>query len=783
MKRFLLSALLAIGIMLSSALTPSLALAKETKAGTGPNSGSSLPKTIKLKDTEESDVRSYYSSLAGRNLSGNGLLMALRPILQDFTYYSYNSAWAMYEITDREWSLSPANEITQGTYNPSTKTITNYSYGSNADYGTDNPYVHALYRNRDENGVTIADGRIRAWGDHTQAGGINREHVWCQSRGFKASSGASGPAGTDIHHLIAGDGYVNGQPHNNNPYGFVKTIKTDSASSYAYCAGNYAGTPVNASANDECNMVFEPQDCDKGDIARACFYMVACYNNLSGTETITQFNPDLTLCDYATDNTDSVISSEVGHAVGMGILRDLLVWHRLDPVDDYEIHRNNLIYENYQHNRNPFVDYPDWVEAIWGTADMNPTTHSVTYDPTTIGYADPAKDDVRTVGEAPIVSLTLQNQKTAFEVGEDFSFGGKVYAIDGDSHQTDVTAHCRFSGYDTSTSGIQTVTVTYVGGLTATYQIQVGSSSSEISSSSSSSKESAPASDYSFVKAASELRDGDQVVLAGYKSADKTYYALSSTQNANNRGTVALSSCDGTHIDNLDSGACVLTLSKVGDTGYWSLYDPVNKGYLYAAHSSSNYLKTRNPLTSDGYWQIQRNGDNWSLLAQGSYTHNDLRYNASSAIFSCYGSTTTQAAPLLFKSYPYEADRYGEAFLNTYTAGCDALGLSSTLDDWTDASTAFAALSSGAQNLLSSLESNGGTEPRFLCLARYDYIVSKYGTAAYADFMGRKPAFVGLAKNEVVSSSLPFEWAWVAVIAILSLGTITALIQTKRKKA
>ena len=50
----------------------------------------------------------------------------------------------------------------------------------------------------------------------------------------------------------------------------------------------------------------------------------------------------------------------------MGIMSDLLEWNRIDPVDEYEIHRNNLIYNNYQHNRNPFIDFPDWAEYIWG---------------------------------------------------------------------------------------------------------------------------------------------------------------------------------------------------------------------------------------------------------------------------------------------------------------------------------------------------------------------------------------------------------------------------------
>ena len=326
---------------------------------------------LDLNDTSDADIRSYYApleTLPTTQRTGTNLLKNLKCILQDFTYHTYDNAWKIYEITDREWALSPAEEMTQGTYNASTGKVTNYQFGSsNSKPGADNPYVRTLYRNRDENGVTVESGRIREWGDHTQTGGTNREHVWCQSRGFKGEK-VTGPAGTDIHHLMSGDGYVNGKPHNNNPYGYVdrSKITMDAESVYSYCAGNYAGGPLHPHEGDESTVVFEPQDSDKGDIARACFYMAACYNNFAGeTGVITDFNPNLLLVDYATSSGNAINSSDTEPAT-MGILSDLLEWHRLDPVDEYEIHRNNLIYTNFQHNRNPFIDFPEWVDLIWG---------------------------------------------------------------------------------------------------------------------------------------------------------------------------------------------------------------------------------------------------------------------------------------------------------------------------------------------------------------------------------------------------------------------------------
>jgi endonuclease I len=79
----------------------------------------------------------------------------------------------------------------------------------------------------------------------------------------------------------------------------------------------------------------------KGDVARSVFYLAVRYN---GLEIVNGF-PDIT-----------------GQ---LGDLLTLLNWHRNDPPDDYEMNRNNIIFD-WQKNRNPFIDHPALVEYIWG---------------------------------------------------------------------------------------------------------------------------------------------------------------------------------------------------------------------------------------------------------------------------------------------------------------------------------------------------------------------------------------------------------------------------------
>ncbi len=80
----------------------------------------------------------------------------------------------------------------------------------------------------------------------------------------------------------------------------------------------------------------------RGDVARSVLYMEIRYNGLE------------------------VVNGFPNTTGQLGDLATLLDWHRNDPPDDFEMNRNNIVY-NWQFNRNPFIDYPLLVEYIWGT--------------------------------------------------------------------------------------------------------------------------------------------------------------------------------------------------------------------------------------------------------------------------------------------------------------------------------------------------------------------------------------------------------------------------------
>lgn len=170
----------------------------------------------------------------------------------------------------------------------------------------------------------------------------NREHSFPGSWFNDAS-----PMNTDLFHIYPTDGYVNGQ-RGNYPYGNVESASwvSENGSKKGNCAhADYSGT------------VFEPIDEYKGDFARSYFYMLTRY--------------------YGDVNAwSSPMLDNEGFADWA--LETLLDWHKQDPVSAKETERNKAVY-NYQGNRNPFIDNPEYVQSIWSSERPEPSNHAADF--------------------------------------------------------------------------------------------------------------------------------------------------------------------------------------------------------------------------------------------------------------------------------------------------------------------------------------------------------------------------------------------------------------------
>ena len=145
---------------------------------------------------------------------------------------------------------------------------------------------------------------------------------------------------------------------------------------------------------------------------------------------------------------------------------------------------------------------------------------------------------------------------------------------------------------------------------------------------------------YQLVTDVNDLQVGDYVIIAA-KSAN---YALSTDQKTNNRGQCAITKTGDYAI--VGDDVQYLTLEEGAVDGTFAFY--TGSGYLYAASSDSNYLKTQTKNDANGSWTITISNGTASVVANGSNSRKVMQYNGTSALFACY-STASQGAVALYK--------------------------------------------------------------------------------------------------------------------------------------
>lgn len=149
------------------------------------------------------------------------------------------------------------------------------------------------------------------------------------------------PAYIDLFHMYPSEAKAN-QAKSNWPLGEVESAVFDNGRVKVGKA-----IPAHRTSADK---VFEPSDEYKGDFARTYMYMVTCYGDYNWNSSYmwmlsSETSQYLSLSKYAVDL--------------------LLEWHKLDPVSQKELDRNEVVY-SIQGNRNPFIDHPEFADYIWG---------------------------------------------------------------------------------------------------------------------------------------------------------------------------------------------------------------------------------------------------------------------------------------------------------------------------------------------------------------------------------------------------------------------------------
>jgi len=199
--------------------------------------------------------------------------------------------------------------------------------------------------------VSVQQGGIPDWDT------MNTEHSWPQSLGADTE-----PMKADLHHLMPTMSVAN-SVRGNLPFGNV--VNQDWSS-----GGSKRGTDANGT------QVFEPRDAHKGDAARLLFYYAIRYGNMSGFLTYQE--------------------------------ETLREWFWEDPVSDWEIARNDGIY-GYQNNRNPFIDYPEFLGRILSISGTQNFTNlpEISVSPFAINFDESGQTFYLAIGNSGNATLTI----------------------------------------------------------------------------------------------------------------------------------------------------------------------------------------------------------------------------------------------------------------------------------------------------------------------------------------------------------------------------------------
>lgn len=285
----------------------------------------------------------------------------------------------------------------------------------------------------------------------------NREHSIPNSWWGGSSSDT---AYTDLHHLFPVDGWVNSE-RGNHPFGDCANGSARGTGKLGSCTfSGYNGT------------VFEVADEYKGDFARVYFYFATRYMTR--------------MSDYTSGTGNVVFTASTYVGLTNWAINQLLEWHRNDPVSTLETTRNDAVY-GIQHNRNPFVDYPELVEYIWGNKKGSVWNPSGTPTPTLTSPTNGSTVNVGThTGEGVSKTITVKgaNLTKALTIsvsGTGFSVTPTSITAANANNGTSVTV--TYNGTQSNATGTLTVSSTEVNAtvnLTASYQSGGGQTDEEI---------------------------------------------------------------------------------------------------------------------------------------------------------------------------------------------------------------------------------------------------------------------------------------------------------------
>lgn len=501
---------------------------------------------------------------------------------------------------------------------------------------------------------------------------------------------------------------------NNSPYG---EVVCSSANALYYEDSN--NNPVALGGHKE-NDVFEPLDNVKGDVARIIFYLYTHYNDYSNVGGTTNGSGGK----FGDLDFSFIVDGSEEQAI-----ETLLAWNELDPVSQQEEDRNEAV-ASYQGNRNPFIDHPEYADYIWGDASPSPS------------FSCPSEMKL-SLGQTKSIDYTCSEEPESLSF---VSLDPDVVEVDGEG----------------------TVTALSVGEAAIEVEALVSGELFEEIVQVSVTAESLTSGAYRLLESIPEPIDGEYVIAYGEKALNASLEE--GLDVVNNYVEIAI---DG---DEITSDVSAISLRFESRDGGFDILTPKGN-YVYWGGVDKNGLSIGSGASSSTLNHFTLDEDGLGIKGSGNAR---LRFNkASDEHRFRYYKKETYTGQQGIQIYKLEEDdglneaiSFASAFLTTVT--CDGGFTPPSESAWAAMGEKYESISASAKAYLSSATD----EKIILFLERYDYIISKYGTDAYPDFLGRGSNRAGRIGGGGADAIVPIA---AVSLSFLALGSLLFLLYRKKK--
>lgn len=623
----------------------------------------------------------------------------------------------------------------------------------------------------------------------------NREHVWPQSLsgGLYGTSGAGG----DMQHIRPTIVAIN-SARGNSKYG-----ELTSGTSISYGGGL---------VSTYSSSIFEPADAVKGDAARIIMYMYTHYN--------TRVNLGSSTESSSTTNCGNMPITNVIDGTQTQAFSLLRNWNNLDPVDSLETTRNNVV-AGYQGNRNPFIDHPEYADAIWGDGTPSismPTELSINKGSTgsvvatisngsgTISYSS-SNNNIATVSSTGTVTGIAQGSATITASvvisGTTYSDTCLVSVIDQSATISVTGVSLTPATLSLNVGATSTLTATVTPSDATNKAITFGSSNESVATVSTSGLVTAIAPGTSTISVLTS--DGgfsaETALTVNQASATETFTI---TRSSFPGGALAYATDDAFTATSTDLTSTI--------TGLVDLYSDANMTYMQTkSNAGHNYfystspvpgsiseikiLTNKNSSSSGREWYLYASKvavtpSNYSSVAtlqiKKSFINSEtytlaVSQTSNYQYFYFYTSTTSatmfDSIAIKYVTYSGEADSYATSFLSS-TSVCDSSGVNNNITStlWDNLSTSYSALTNGAKAIIVASGANPSGTTMEQAMARYDYIVFK---RSYTDYIGRG---ILSSPNKLDNNVEEDAFAIMMILGIFGFTTIGGYVLLKKKR-